>query len=59
VPPGDETALAERMRELLADPARRDRMGRAARERAERAFDERDMLRRYADLFSAVAKGSR
>jgi glycosyltransferase involved in cell wall biosynthesis len=59
VPPGDETALAERMRQLLADPARRDRMGLAARARAERAFDERDMLRRYADLFLAVAKGPR
>jgi glycosyltransferase involved in cell wall biosynthesis len=59
VPPGDEAALAERVQELLADPARRDRMGRAARARAERAFDERDMLRRYADLFSAVTKGAR
>jgi glycosyltransferase involved in cell wall biosynthesis len=59
VPPGDEIALAERMRELLADPAQRERMGRAARARAERAFDERDMLRRYGDLFAAVAKEPR
>lgn len=57
VPPSDEGALAGRLGDLLADEPLRARMGRAARARAERAFDERDMLRRYEDLFVAAAEG--
>jgi glycosyltransferase involved in cell wall biosynthesis len=38
VPPRDASALADALRELLADPARRAAMGRAARRRAERDF---------------------
>jgi glycosyltransferase involved in cell wall biosynthesis len=55
VPVGDEAALAGRIVELLRDGARRERMGAAARQRAERYFDERDMIRRYEDLFIATA----
>jgi phosphatidyl-myo-inositol alpha-mannosyltransferase len=35
-PPGDPLALAEQLRALALDPARRERMARSARERAER-----------------------
>jgi glycosyltransferase involved in cell wall biosynthesis len=59
VPPSDEAALAGRMRELLADATLRERFGREARARAERRFDERDMLRRYEDLFASLAAGAR
>jgi glycosyltransferase involved in cell wall biosynthesis len=39
VPPGDSAALACAMEALLDDPARRRRLGRAARTRAARCFD--------------------
>lgn len=39
VPPRDVAALADAVRELLADPDRRERMGRAARRRAVQTFD--------------------
>jgi glycosyltransferase involved in cell wall biosynthesis len=55
VPPGDAAALAGRIVELLQDAERRARMGAAARQRAEQSFDERDMFRRYEDLFVAAA----
>lgn len=55
VPPGDEAALAQSVGRLLADPALRGRMGRAARARAERRFDQRDMIEAYARLFEQVA----
>jgi glycosyltransferase involved in cell wall biosynthesis len=55
VPVGDAAALAARITTLLRDTALRERMGAAARARAERRFDERDMIRRYEDLFVRVA----
>ena len=55
VPVGDEAALADRLTGLLSEPERRERMGRAARLRAEARFDARDMLRRYAQLFREAA----
>jgi len=57
VPVGDAAVLAARIVALLRDPARRERMGTAARARAETRFDERDMFRRYEELFVRVAKG--
>jgi glycosyltransferase involved in cell wall biosynthesis len=38
VPPRDPAALAERLAELLADPAKAEKMGRAGRERLEARF---------------------
>jgi glycosyltransferase involved in cell wall biosynthesis len=38
VPPRDPTALARRLAELLGDPARAEKMGRAARDRLEERF---------------------
>ncbi len=44
VPPGDGDLLAEAIGSLLADPATRERMGSAARARAEDQFDERRVI---------------
>ncbi|MOA34074.1 hypothetical protein D3C78_1554220 [compost metagenome] len=41
VPAGDAEALAATIRELAADPARRDRLGALARARFEAAFSTR------------------
>jgi glycosyltransferase involved in cell wall biosynthesis len=57
VAPGDAAALAGRIVELVADPGLRERLGAAARRRAEQLFDERDMIRRYEDLFVDAAHG--
>ena len=51
VPPGDAAALASAMRTLLADPRRRERMGRRAGEIARDRFDLEDSVCRYAALF--------
>lgn len=55
VPPGDAGKLAARIVGLLRDAPLRERMGAAARRRAERHFDERDMIRRYEELFAETA----
>ncbi len=58
VPPGDAAALREALRTLLADPARRARMGQAGRRRARR-FALSSVAARveavYADLLAADA----
>lgn len=56
VAPGDPGALAARIVQLLQDAALRERMGEAARRRAVERFDERDMIRRYEDLFIETAR---
>ncbi len=48
VPPRDPAALAAAIREVLAEPARAARMGRAARERVERVF-------RWSDAAAGLA----
>jgi glycosyltransferase involved in cell wall biosynthesis len=50
VPPGDETALAEAIAALLADPARAARLGEAARERVAERFTPEAQLRRLSAL---------
>lgn len=54
VPPGDAAALGAAVRELLADPARRDRIGEAARRRVEQEFPLRRMIDRYEAALLAV-----
>jgi phosphatidylinositol alpha-1,6-mannosyltransferase len=53
--PVDPGAVAEALRTLLADPARRRRMGRAARARAEESFDNDGLASRLADALAEVA----
>src|SRR5207249_2039551 len=51
VPPRDTSALASAIRALVADPERRQRMGRRARQIALDLFDLDDSVSRYAALF--------
>lgn len=59
VPPGDVAALHDAVVSLLADPARRARMGDVARRRARIEFDEARVCERvldlYCDLLAAAA----
>jgi glycosyltransferase involved in cell wall biosynthesis len=54
VEPGDAAALVRAARSLLADPALRSRLGRAARRYAERAFD----VQLVGDRFEGVLAGA-
>ena len=53
--PDDPGAVAEALRALLADPARRRRMGRAARTRVAESFDTGVLASRLADALAGVA----
>jgi phosphatidylinositol alpha-1,6-mannosyltransferase len=53
--PEDPGALAEAVRTLLADPARRRRMGRSARARVQESFDNDVLASRLADALARVA----
>ena len=55
---GRPAALARRMADLLADEPRRRRMGRAAAEAA-RGFERGALVRRYAEVYLAIARGER
>ncbi len=56
VAPDDPRAFARALERLLAAPSRRERMGRAARRRAEALFDERAAARALLGLFSAAVR---
>ncbi|MCA8958764.1 MAG: glycosyltransferase [Planctomycetes bacterium] len=56
---GDVGALAHRLVELLAVPARAAAMGRAAREHAVAAFDRARMVSEYAVLYRDLLSGRR
>jgi starch synthase len=58
VPPADARALEDALETLLADPGRREEMGRRARERALRLFDADTSLLRYRTLFHEVARAT-
>jgi len=62
VPPGDIDALAEAMRALAEDPARRAEMGRAARRRYEQIYSPEAMLptllRTYREVIVAGARNT-
>jgi glycosyltransferase involved in cell wall biosynthesis len=50
---GDEHALAGALERLFRDPALRLQLGRAAREKVEKAFDAGTNARRLAALFAS------
>lgn len=54
VPPGDPAALAEALGGLLADPVRRDKLGAAARARADE-FSVAVIGERYVELLRGIA----
>jgi glycosyltransferase involved in cell wall biosynthesis len=56
VPPGDAAALAVAVQELFADPARRDRLGGAARRRIEAEFPLGRMIDGYEAALLAVIR---
>jgi glycosyltransferase involved in cell wall biosynthesis len=56
VPTGDHAALAERMRALLADPDRRERMGRLARARTVEKFSLEATGRLFVDWYDEVLR---
>jgi glycosyltransferase involved in cell wall biosynthesis len=55
-PRRDPAALADALACLAADPERRRRMGRAARARAERQFDERTEIAAFERLYADVVE---
>ena len=57
VPPGNPEALAEALRLLVEDPARRQRFGLAARNLAERQFSEQAVAQRVLALYGALLGG--
>jgi glycosyltransferase involved in cell wall biosynthesis len=59
VPRGDASALAGAIGELLADPARRARMGRAGRERALRLFDWDRSAEQFEQIYAGIGAGAR
>ncbi len=50
VPPGDTAALADAIRDLAADPARRAAMGRQGRSYVARFFDRTELARQYRKI---------
>ena len=59
VPRGDANALAGAIGELLADPARRARMGQAGRERALRLFDWDRSAEQFEQIYAGIGAGAR
>jgi glycosyltransferase involved in cell wall biosynthesis len=54
VPPGDDGAIANAVRKLAADPAVREDMGKAARERIRLHFNIENTIRKTLKLYQAV-----
>ena len=58
-PPRDPQALAAALRPLVASAQLRERLGRAGRERVQRHFHERDMIRKTVDVYRELVRGQR
>lgn len=56
VPPGDPAALAEAIRALVADPARRAALGRAAAARVAGAFTREGFFDRLSEVYERVLR---
>ena len=54
VPPGDQAALENALRELVADGAVREKMGQIARKRAEAEFGIDRMLEAFCNLYCVL-----
>lgn len=53
-PAGDESALAQTLAQLAADPALRGEIGQANREKARASYDEKPMIAAYRRLYSSA-----
>ncbi len=51
VPPGDSDALVSRIRDLIKDPEKRERMGRAGRDRVEQEFTMEKNVKKVERLY--------
>ena len=58
VPPRDATALADALAEVLTDPARRQAMGRAGRERAYERYDRQVFREQVGALYRRLGRPS-
>jgi rhamnosyl/mannosyltransferase len=56
VPPKDATAIADALNVLLRDPDLREKVGHAARRRAETNFTTERMINQYLDLYDALVE---
>jgi glycosyltransferase involved in cell wall biosynthesis len=56
VPVGDAPALATALVELLQNPARREEMGRAARQKAQASFGLASCTRRFRRLYATLVE---
>lgn len=54
VPPATPAAIADALAQLAADPAGRQALGAAGRERACRFYDRRDALHRYQEIYEEL-----
>ncbi|MBO4906892.1 MAG: glycosyltransferase family 4 protein [Bacteroidaceae bacterium] len=54
VPVKDSEALAQKLRILIEDKALRDRMGKAAREKAEREFSIENVIEKHLDIYNGI-----
>ena len=57
VPPGNVTALADRLIEILGDAPRRKQLGDIARRRAVHAYSQRTMALRYLSIYREALRG--
>jgi glycosyltransferase involved in cell wall biosynthesis len=57
VPPGDENALAEKLRWILSNPAKSSAMGEASRLLAARLFSTENYLKGYRQIFEQAQTG--
>ncbi|NLT67849.1 MAG: glycosyltransferase family 4 protein, partial [Acidobacteria bacterium] len=55
IPDNDETAMADRLLDLLRNPETRWRMGEAGRRRAAQLFSLQTMVNAYTDIYMHVA----
>ena len=54
VPVKDSEALVQKLRILIEDKALRIRMGKAAREKAEREFSIDDVIKKHLEIYSRL-----
>lgn len=54
VPVGDSKALASAIEKLINDESLMKEMGRKGRDKAEREFDVKDVIRRHLDIYNSV-----
>ena len=57
--PGDRAELEQQLRALIRDPALRERLGKAGRERAMRDFQPEQIIRAFLDYYASIVGAGR